>query len=269
MRQEFGRPVRTFDVPGFRLREALYDPAQEIAPHLHPWATLCLTVAGAYTEDWGVTRVRCDRASLVFHPPGDVYGDRISDAGSRCLTIGVDPAVFSSAADAIPSLARLRASRRAPPSWLAFQLHQELELGDDLSPASVEGTVLALLAEVGERPALEARGAAPPWLERVKEQIHDEFARGPSLESLARAAGVHRVHLAREFRRRFGCTTGHYIRQRRIEFACHRLAGSREPLSVIAFDAGFSDQSHFTNVFRQLIGTTPGAFRTRFSAVPR
>ena len=159
MRQEFGRPVRTFDVPGFRLREALYNPAEEIAAHLHPWATLCLTVAGAYTEDWGVTRVRCDRASLVFHPPGDVYGDRISDLGSRCLTIGVDPTVFSSAAAAIPSLARLRASRRAPPSWLAFQLHQELELGDDLSPASVEGTDLALLAEVGQRP-----GAPDPRL---------------------------------------------------------------------------------------------------------
>jgi AraC family transcriptional regulator len=269
MRPEFGRPLKTLDVPGYRLRETLYNPAQEIGAHLHPWATLCLTVAGGYVEDWGVTRVRCDGPSLVFHPPGDVYGDRISDAGSRCLTIGVDPAVFSSAADAIPSLAHLRASRRAPPSWLAFQLHQELELGDDLSAASVEGTVLALLAEVCERPALEVHGAPPPWLERVKEQIHDEFARGPSLESLARAAGVHRVHLAREFRRRFGCTPGQYIRQRRIEFACHRLAASREPLSVVAFDAGFADQSHFTNTFRQIVGATPGAFRARFSAVPR
>jgi hypothetical protein len=46
MRQEFGRPLRTLDVPGFRLREALYKPAQEIAAHLHPWATLCLTVHG-------------------------------------------------------------------------------------------------------------------------------------------------------------------------------------------------------------------------------
>ncbi len=269
MRQEFGRPVKALDVPGYRLRETLYNPAQEIAAHVHPWATLCLTVAGGYVEDWGVTRVRCDRASLVFHPPGDVYGDRISGEGSRCLTIAVDPVVFSSAADAIPSLARLRASRRAPPNWLAFQLQRELELGDDLSPASIESTILALLAEVGERPGLEARGAPPPWLERVKEQIHDEFARGPSLENLAGAAGVHRVHLAREFRRRFGCTPGHYIRQRRIEYACHRLAASREPLSAIALDAGFADQSHLTNTFRQLVGTTPGSFRTQFAAVPR
>ncbi len=267
--QAFGRELHALAFPGFRLREALYDPALEIATHLHPWATLSLTVEGGYLEDWGVTRVRCDRAALVFHPPGDVYGDRISEAGSRCLTIAIDPAVFTSAAAAIPSLARLRASRRAPPRWLAFQLRRELELGDDLTADSVKSLVLGLLAEIGDRPALEARGAPPLWLERVRDQIHDEFARGLSLETLAYSAGVHRVHLAREFRRRFGCTAGHYIRQRRIEYACQRLAGFHEPLSAIALDAGFADQSHFTNTFRRLVGTTPGVFRAHFASSQR
>lgn len=261
----FGRPVKTLEVPGFRLREARYQPAQEIAAHPHPWATLCLAVEGGYVEDWGGTRVHCDRASLVFHPPGDVYGDRISDAGSLCLTIGVDPMVLLSAAEAIPSLARLDVSRRTPPSWLAFELHRELELGDDLSATSVEGTVLALLAEVGDRPALEARGTPPRWLERVRERIHDEFDRQLTLEALAHTGSVHRVHLARAFRLHYGCTVGDYARQRRVEFACHRLTASQQPLSDIALAAGFADQAHFTNVFRRLIGLPPGAFRSRFA----
>src|SRR3546814_13632628 len=88
-----------------------------------------------------------------------------------------------------------------------------------------------------------------------------EFCRPHSLESLAETAGVHPVHLAREFHRRFGCTVGHYIRQRRIEFACHRLTASRDPLSEIAVEAGFADQSHLTNTFRRLVGMPPGRFR--------
>ncbi len=40
---------------------------------------------------------------------------------------------------------------------------------------------------------------------------------------------------------------------------------SGERLSDIAFDAGFADQSHFTNTFRRLVGMTPAAFRRRFS----
>jgi AraC-like DNA-binding protein len=133
-----------------------------------------------------------------------------------------------------------------------------------LSALCVAGTVIALLAELGERPGFEAGRAPPPWLECIREQIDDECHRHHTLESLARVGGVHPVHVAREFRRRFGCTVGHYIRQRRIEFACHRLTASRDPLSEIAFSAGFADQSHFTNTFRRLIGMTPGSFRARF-----
>ncbi len=266
---DLGRSLRAVHVPGFRLREALYDPARHVPHQPHPWAHLCLTVDGAYQGEWGRTLVRCGPASLVFHPPGQVYGGRISDVGSRCLTVDIDPEVFRSAADAIPALRRLQASRRTSPSWLAFQLRRELELGDDLSSTSVENAVLALLAEVGERPALEARGAPPPWLERVRERIHDEFPRRHTLETLARTAGVHRVHFAREFRRYFGCTVGDYVRQRRVEFACHRLTASRDPLSAIAFDAGFADQSHFTNAFRQFVGLTPGTFRARFGPQPQ
>lgn len=258
------RLVKTRDVPGFRLREALYDAALEIPPHPHPWASLCLTLDGAYVEHWGRTRVRCGPASLVFHAPNEVYGDRISDTGSRCFTIAIAPSVFLTAADAVPALTRLHAPRSGPPSWLAFHLRAELELGDDLSQASIESAVLALLADVADRPAFKGGSAPPPWLERVRERIHDEFACTLTLAALAETAGVHRVHLARAFRWHYGCTVGDYIRRRRVEFASHRLSATPMPLSAIAFDAGFADQSHFTNTFRRLVGMTPAAFRARF-----
>lgn len=250
-------------MPGCRLREEASDAASIFPAQLYTRASLCLVVEGGYEADWGRTRLRCNPASLVFRPPGEVYGARASDTGSRCLTVEIEPAVLLSV-EALFDLDRLSAARRVPPHWLAFQLRLELEFGDDLSSASVENTVVALLAELDERPGLEAPGATPRWLERVLERIDDEFGLRHSLASLARAAGIHPVHLAREFRRRFGCTVGHYIRQRRVEFACHRLRATREPLSVIASDVGFADQSHFTKAFRRLVGITPGDFRTRF-----
>ncbi|MFU0505255.1 helix-turn-helix domain-containing protein [Pseudaminobacter sp. NGMCC 1.201702] len=219
--------------------------------------------------DWGRTRLTCGPASLIFHAPGQVYSARTSDAGSLCLTVDVDPAAFESASYPIHDFERFDVARRPPPHWLAFQLRRELDIADDLSAISVADIVFALLAELDDRPGLEARGAPAPWLARVREQIDDEFYRHHTLVSLARMAGVHHVHLARDFRRRFGCTVGHYIRQRRVEFACHRLTTSQNPLSEIAFDAGFADQSHFTNTFRQLVGMPPGVFRARFFAYPQ
>jgi AraC family transcriptional regulator len=257
------QPVRTLEVPGIAVCEALYKPAREIPAQRHAWARLCLTVDGGYEVDWLRKRLRCGPAALVFHPPGQLYGARIADSGSHCFTVGFDPAALTRTAVDRIDFERLNAARRSPPRWLAYQLRLELQLRDDLSIAALESILVALLEELSALPGLEARSAAAPWLERVREQIEDEFQNRHTLESLARSAGVHRIHVAREFRRRFGCTVGHYIRQRRVEFACHRLTTSDDPLSEIALDAGFADQSHFTNTFRFLSGLTPGRFRAR------
>ena len=60
------------------------------------------------------------------------------------------------------------------------------------------------LLEVHERPA---RGA----LEPVRDEVIASFRRPPSLAALAAGVAVHPVHLARSFRRRFGCTVGGMI----------------------------------------------------------
>jgi AraC family transcriptional regulator len=261
-------PLNALDGPGFAVREAAYCAAATVPVEPLQWLGLCLTLDGGYQVDWGSTRLTCGPASLIFLPPGQAYGAHISHEGSHCLTVAVDPEMLSDG-DTVLDVERLTTARRAAPHWLAFQLRREIEVADDLSPTSVAHTLVALLTELTERPGLEARSTPPPWLDRVQEQIHDEFRRHHTLESLAREAGVHHVHLAREFRRRFGCTVGHYIRQRRVEFGCYRLTASLDPLSEIALDAGFADQSHFTNTFHQLVGLSPAVFRTRFFAPPR
>ncbi len=261
----FGRALRTLDVGGIRVCETLYTPEQDIPAHVHPWAGVCLTLDGGYEETYGRTRQCCGPASLVFHPPGEVFSDRISTAGSRCLTVAVDPGVLRIAVAALPALGRLHVTLRSAPTWLVCQLRAEFALHDDLTPAAVESSVFTLLAELARGPGLSLGGSPPAWLERVRERIHDEFDRKQTLDSLAQTAGVHRVHLARAFRQHYGCTVGDYARQRRVEFACHQLTASGQPLSAIALSAGFGDQAHFTNVFRRLVGLPPGAFRSRFA----
>jgi AraC family transcriptional regulator len=264
---DYGRTLRTLSAPGFRIFEAIYEADCDIPAQPYAWATVCLTIDGGYSMDWQRSRLRCGPAALVFQPPGEIYGARISGEGSHCLQFSVDPHLFQSIDDRLCDWERLDAPRRPPPRWLAFELRRELDLGDDLSATSAEAVIMALLAELGEVPSLQALSTPLPWLERVREQLHDEFRQHHTLEDLARTAGVHRVHLAREFRHSCGCTVGHYIRQRRVEFACHRLAASPDSLARIAFDAGFADQSHFTNTFRRLVGVSPGVFRGRFGTV--
>ncbi len=90
-----------------------------------------------------------------------------------------------------------------------------------------------------------------------------------TLDDLGAAAGVHPLHLARAFRRYFGCSVGGYVRRLRVEAASCALLDADEPLARVAHRFGFTDQSHFTRVFARVMGVPPGRFRLGHAASRR
>src|SRR5262249_40350364 len=137
---------------------------------------------------------------------------------------------------------------------LARCLYREFRQSDPFAPLAVEGLMLELIAGLARRRDHAAGRRPPVWLARVRELLRARFGAPPGLGEMAREVGVHAVHLARTFRAHYGCSTGEYVRQLRVEFACQRLAKSAAPLVEIALAAGFFDQSHFTRVFKQFTG---------------
>lgn len=100
-------------------------------------------------------------------------------------------------------------------------------------------------------------------IERALRLIDQNLSAPLSLEMLASAAGISPFHLSRSFRRITGLSIQGYIRERRLKEACRLLAETRKPLAEIAYDCGFSSQSRMTTVFRQILDTTPLAFRNQ------
>jgi PAS domain S-box-containing protein len=80
---------------------------------------------------------------------------------------------------------------------------------------------------------------------------------------LAKRAGLSTYQLDQRIRALFGISAGQYITRCRIEFACHQLERTDEPIGFIALDSGYGDQSAFTRQFRQSVGLPPGAYRER------
>jgi AraC family transcriptional regulator len=65
----------------------------------------------------------------------------------------------------------------------------------------------------------------------------------------------------RLFRAHRNCSPGEYLRQLRIAHAARELARSARSIADIAVEAGFYDQSHFTNAFKRQLGVTPAEYR--------
>lgn len=80
---------------------------------------------------------------------------------------------------------------------------------------------------------------------------------------LARAAGVSERHLHRQLRATLGLTPHELLLRTRIQSAAEALVKTSAPISEIAIDHGFCDQSAFTQQFRKRTGITPRQFRVR------
>lgn len=82
-----------------------------------------------------------------------------------------------------------------------------------------------------------------------------------SLEQLSHECGMNKFVMLRNFAAEKGITPYQYLIATRINKAMHLLEANEDPLEV-SLKTGFTDQSHFTNAFKRIIGLTPGQYKT-------
>ena len=84
-----------------------------------------------------------------------------------------------------------------------------------------------------------------------------------SLEQLSAQSGISRYAIIRLFKRNFGLTPHAFQLNLRINQARDRLKSGGSVVDI-AYDLGFSDQSHFHRVFKSLTGVTPKQYQSGF-----
>ena len=85
-----------------------------------------------------------------------------------------------------------------------------------------------------------------------------------TLAELADVADISRFHLLRQFKAATGLTPWQFQTQLRVEAARTQLRNG-ERASRVAHACGFVDQSHFTRIFRQATGMTPGVYAASYA----
>jgi YesN/AraC family two-component response regulator len=109
-----------------------------------------------------------------------------------------------------------------------------------------------------------ARSKTPAWAKELKEIIQDQIDTNLSLslKEISEGLNVNPAYVSREFSKYFdNLSYGEYIRKLRIEKAKELLQNSSQSLSEIAYLTGFSDQSHFTRIFKKFTGENPSVYR--------
>jgi AraC-like DNA-binding protein len=102
-------------------------------------------------------------------------------------------------------------------------------------------------------------------LSRAIDHIATNYPNEIKLIDMAKVCGLSLSAFERHFKKSFHLTPIQYLNRYRIQQACSALSQSDEPISAIAMDCGFYDQSHFTRSFLRVLHTTPAAYRKRYT----
>lgn len=129
-------------------------------------------------------------------------------------------------------------------------------LEGELAQEVVQAYLSATLAPI------EVVGGLPPRrLQRVFSHIRENISRELSVTELAQVVGMSQYYFSKLFKMSTGTTPHQYVMRQRVERAQELLRESQTALAEVATLVGFETQSHFTSVFRKLVGSTPKHYR--------
>ena len=172
------------------------------------------------------------------------------DVMARAYT-GDDERLLSGKAEVIERL-ELWFDRQGLPDWAHVT---KLPLKDD------SGRVIGVMGVLRPPDARERQFPAFAVLSQAVVRLRRDFGGRLTIEALATECGLSLRALQRQFRRVFSLTPQEFLMKTRVAAACRLLRTTDRPLSDIAAECGFSDQSSFTQHFKRRLGVTPRDFR--------
>ena len=104
-------------------------------------------------------------------------------------------------------------------------------------------------------------GLRDPAVGRAVALLHDNPARGWTIEELARETGVSRSVLAARFMRLIGCPPMQYLTRWRVQLASRLLADGPDKVATIAREVGYESEAAFSRGFKRLTGVSPARWR--------
>jgi transcriptional regulator GlxA family with amidase domain len=100
---------------------------------------------------------------------------------------------------------------------------------------------------------------------QAQEYIEENFRQKISFGRMAAGLAVSRRNFDRRFIKATGNTPVEYLQRVKIETAKKSLETSRNTISEIMYDAGYSDMKAFRETFRKITGLSPLEYRNKYN----
>ncbi|HJU55129.1 MAG TPA: AraC family transcriptional regulator [Pyrinomonadaceae bacterium] len=245
----------------------------EYPPHVHEEYCVLIMLKGAeITVCRGASHVALP-GDLAFMNPDEGHASRSDGAVYRIIRIRpslFSRIVFESAGRdfGTPHFDRLVVDD-ASLFRLLLNLHLKLERNiSSLEQESEFVSTMGILVsrQLANHPAARPHGKEPRHIKTVRDYLKSHYAENVSLSQLTSMTNLSPFYLLRVFHHQVGFPPHEYQTQVRIAHA-RKLLLEGKPISHVALETGFCDQSHLSRNFKRIVGMTPGQFSSQSNIV--
>ena len=149
--------------------------------------------------------------------------------------------------------------------FLFTKLYYEFRNSDQYSEVTVELLLLQICEVLSDLKETNFN-KVPSWINDLKELLHFDTS-NLSLQYLSEQLGIHPVHISRAAPKYLSTSLGEYVRQQKLKKAIPLLLDPNNSLTKIAYQSGFSDQSHFNRVFKSYFNMNPSRYRKKLKKI--
>lgn len=160
---------------------------------------------------------------------------------------------------------RLEGLRKGADAFLAkpFNMEELHILIDNLvdNVRRIRGKYSGALGQKAKIEQIQVKGNNDALMERVMKYMNEHLT-DPDLnvEKLTEDVGISRAQLHRKLKEIAGVSAGEFIRNLRLEQAARLIEEGQINITQVAYSVGFSNQTHFSTVFKKHYGMSPSEY---------
>ena len=219
------------------------------------------------SSDIGWTESICDKGAVACLSPAENPSTLRWSQPFHALAIYIDPAFVNEVLE-IKDFTFTQQFNLSDPFLLEIATKLSTVCTDDIFAEKIYAESLGVacvehLAKTyrGSKEVYFPKGKLNPYqLKQVIDFAHSYMQFNIGLHELAGLVHLSPYHFGRLFKQTVGKSPYQFILQLKIDCAKKLIKQNTGPISEIAYQLNFSDQSHFSNAFRKATGISPRQF---------
>lgn len=255
----YGQTNKTINLEGITLTDTVYTE-DKVDWHYHENAYFTFILQGNVIEGNKKEIYNCSAGSLLFHNWQEPHYNIKPEGFTRGFHIELEASWFDNLELTTGDLQGSINLGNPDLKFLLYKIFRETKVDDDTTLLSIQALLLETLTKMLGDTKTESH-KKPIWVSEINAILNDQFSDNLTLDYLSKILNIHPVHLSRDFSKYFHSGLGEYIRKLRIQKSLQLISQKNLDLTSIAFDCGFSDQSHFTRSFKEINGINPSEYR--------